>query len=138
METLLTGSLCQLDNNIFYKFRYFHTTGSGPSRLITSWMATACSFERTILMLSFQIPTDSRLMLDQGWGAGNASDVLRIAAKITCKPTMVRHDLSFYCCDHPSSSSRDRGTARTAIQVHAVNLIKIRLGEKWQPISNQS
>ena len=31
---------------------------------------------------------------------------------------------------------RDRGTARTAIQVHAVNLIEIRLGERWQPISN--
>ena len=24
------------------------------------------------------------------------------------------------------------------IQVHAVNLIDIRLGERWQPISNQS
>ena len=33
---------------------------------------------------------------------------------------------------------RDGGTARTAIQVHAVNLIDIRLGERWQPISNQS
>ena len=33
---------------------------------------------------------------------------------------------------------RDGGTARTAIQVHAVNLIEIRLGERWQPISNQS
>ena len=32
---------------------------------------------------------------------------------------------------------RDGGTALTAIQVHAVNLIEIRLGEKWQPISNQ-
>ena len=32
---------------------------------------------------------------------------------------------------------RDEGTARTAIQVHAVNLIEIRLGERWQPISNQ-
>ena len=31
--------------------------------------------------------------------------------------------------------SRDAGTA---IQVHAVNLIEIRLGERWQPISNQS
>ena len=31
---------------------------------------------------------------------------------------------------------RDGGTARTAIQVHAVNLIEIRLGERWQPISN--
>ena len=30
----------------------------------------------------------------------------------------------------------DGGTARTAIQVHAVNIIEIRLGEKWQPISN--
>ena len=26
---------------------------------------------------------------------------------------------------------RDEGTARTAIQVHAVNLIEIRLGERW-------
>ena len=33
---------------------------------------------------------------------------------------------------------RDGGTARTAIQVHAVNLIEIRLGERWQPILNQS
>ena len=33
---------------------------------------------------------------------------------------------------------RDGGTARTAIQVHAVNLIEIRLGERWQPISKQS
>ena len=32
---------------------------------------------------------------------------------------------------------RDGGTARTTIQVHAVNLIEIRLGERWQPISNQ-
>ena len=33
---------------------------------------------------------------------------------------------------------RDGGTARMAIQVHAVNLIEIMLGERWQPISNQS
>ena len=33
---------------------------------------------------------------------------------------------------------RDAGTVRTAVQVHAVNLIEIRLGETWQPISNQS
>ena len=33
---------------------------------------------------------------------------------------------------------RDGGTAWTAIQVHAVNLIEIRLEERWQPISNQS
>ena len=33
---------------------------------------------------------------------------------------------------------RDGGTAQTAIQVYAVNLIDIRLGERWQPISNQS
>ena len=33
---------------------------------------------------------------------------------------------------------RDGGTAGTAIQVHALNLIEIRLGERWQPISNQS
>ena len=33
---------------------------------------------------------------------------------------------------------RDGGTTRTAIQVHAVNLIKIRLREKWPPILNQS
>ena len=31
---------------------------------------------------------------------------------------------------------QDGGTARTAIQVHADNLIEIRLGETWQPISN--
>ena len=36
------------------------------------------------------------------------------------------------------SLPRDGGTARTAIQVHAVNLIEIRLGERWQSISNQS
>ena len=28
---------------------------------------------------------------------------------------------------------RDGATARTAIQFYAVNLIKIRLGEKWHP-----
>ena len=33
---------------------------------------------------------------------------------------------------------RDRDTARTAIQAHAVNQIEIRLGERWQPISNKS
>ena len=33
---------------------------------------------------------------------------------------------------------RDGGTARTAIQVHIVNPIEIRLGERLQPISNQS
>ena len=33
---------------------------------------------------------------------------------------------------------RDGGMARTDIQVHAVNLIEIRLGERWQPVSNQS
>ena len=33
---------------------------------------------------------------------------------------------------------RDGGTARTAIQVHTVNLIAIKLGDRWQPISNQS
>ena len=33
---------------------------------------------------------------------------------------------------------RDGGTARAAIQIHAVNLVEIRLGESWQPISNQS
>ena len=31
---------------------------------------------------------------------------------------------------------RGGGTAQTAIQVYAVNLCKIRLGERWQPISN--
>ena len=36
------------------------------------------------------------------------------------------------------SLPRNGGTARTAIQVHAFNLIEIRLGERWQPISNQS
>ena len=33
---------------------------------------------------------------------------------------------------------RDRGTARMALQVHAVNLIEIRLGERWHSISNRS
>ena len=33
---------------------------------------------------------------------------------------------------------RGGGTARTAILVHVVNLIEIRLGERWKPISNQS
>ena len=33
---------------------------------------------------------------------------------------------------------QDGGTACTVIQVHAVNLIEIKLGERWQPISNQS
>ena len=36
------------------------------------------------------------------------------------------------------SLPRDGGTAWTAIQIHAVNLIEIRLGERWQPILNQS
>ena len=31
---------------------------------------------------------------------------------------------------------RDEGTAQMAVQVHAVNLIEIRLRERWQPISN--
>ena len=31
---------------------------------------------------------------------------------------------------------RDGGSARTAVQVHAVNLIVIRPEERWQPISN--
>ena len=31
---------------------------------------------------------------------------------------------------------RDGGTARTAIQVHAVNLIEIRLGERLEPIAH--
>ena len=34
--------------------------------------------------------------------------------------------------------SPDGGMARTAIQVHAVNLIEIRLGKRWQPISTGS
>ena len=33
---------------------------------------------------------------------------------------------------------RDGGTVRTANQVHAVNLIEIRLEERWQLISNKS
>ena len=33
---------------------------------------------------------------------------------------------------------QDRGTARTAIQGHAVNLIEIRLEERWHSISKQS
>ena len=33
---------------------------------------------------------------------------------------------------------RGGGTARTVIQIHTVNLIEIRLGERWQTISNQS
>ena len=31
----------------------------------------------------------------------------------------------------------DGGTVRTAIQVHAINLLEIRLGERWQLILNQ-
>ena len=38
----------------------------------------------------------------------------------------------------PPPLPRDGGTAQTAIQVNAVNLIDIRPGERWQPISNQS
>ena len=33
---------------------------------------------------------------------------------------------------------RDGGTAQTAIQVHAANLIEIKLGKRWQPILNLS
>ena len=36
------------------------------------------------------------------------------------------------------SLSRNGGTARNAIQVHAINLIEIRLGKRSLPISNQS
>ena len=32
----------------------------------------------------------------------------------------------------------DGGTAQMAIQVHVINLIEVRLGERCQPISNQS
>ena len=32
----------------------------------------------------------------------------------------------------------DRGTTQTAIQVHAVKLMEIRLGQRWQLVSNQS
>ena len=31
---------------------------------------------------------------------------------------------------------RDGGTAQTLIQVHTVNLIEIRLGERWQPMND--
>ena len=41
------------------------------------------------------------------------------------------------CCDYPPLS-QDGVTARMAISAHAVNLIEIRLGERWQPILNQS
>ena len=33
---------------------------------------------------------------------------------------------------------RDGGTARTAMKIHAVNLVKLGLGERQQPISDQS
>ena len=33
---------------------------------------------------------------------------------------------------------RDGGTAQTVIQIHVVNQIEIRLGERWQPILNYS
>ena len=54
-------------------------------------------------------------------------------------------EFKFECCYLDSSNVvvvvvvitppllRDGGTARTAIQVHAVNLIDIRLRERWQP-----
>ena len=32
----------------------------------------------------------------------------------------------------------NEGMTQTAVHIHAVNLIKSRLGERWQPISNQS
>ena len=44
-----------------------------------------------------------------------------------------------FVCVYPSSSLGWRyGMNGMVIQVHAVNLIEIRLGERWQPISNQS
>ena len=46
-------------------------------------------------------------------------------------------DKMLFVCGYPPLP-RDGGTTRTAIQVHAVNLIEIRLGERWQPLSNQS
>ena len=50
----------------------------------------------------------------------------------------IRRDVAFVIT---SPLPRDGGTAhtaRTAIQVHTVNLTEIMLGERWQPISNQS
>ena len=42
-----------------------------------------------------------------------------------------------FVCGYPSSSSGWR-YGMNGIRIHAVNLIGIRLGERWQPISNQS
>ena len=42
------------------------------------------------------------------------------------------------CLWLPPPLPQNGGTGWTVIQVHAVNLIEIRLGERWQPISNQS
>ena len=46
--------------------------------------------------------------------------------------------LSYLFVVPPPPLPRDVGTARTTIQVHTVNLFEIRLGERWQPISNHS
>ena len=44
----------------------------------------------------------------------------------------------FFVCLFTPPLPRDGGTAQTAIRIHAVNLIEIRLEERWQPILNQS
>ena len=44
----------------------------------------------------------------------------------------------FVCVYSSSSFGWRYGMNGMVIQVHAVNLIDIRLGERWQPISNQS
>ena len=60
---------------------------------------------------------------------------------VVCLPLIIRIGLvgcraAIVVITHPLPW--DGGTARTAIQLHTVNLIEIRLGERWQPISNQS
>ena len=86
--------------------------------------------------------------------AANTADTVHFYY-LLCKTPFVRFTKALHCRSYvnpalrPTSFvvfvvvvitpplSRDGGTARTAIQVHAVNLIEIRLGERRQPISNQ-
>ena len=55
----------------------------------------------------------------------------------TTKFTLLQKQLFFVVVVINPPLPRDGGTARTATQVHAVNLIEIKLGERWQLILKQ-
>ena len=60
----------------------------------------------------------------------------KISNKLTMYKFIMQYHVGVVVITPPLP--RDESTARTAIQDHAVNLIEIKLGERWQPISNQS